>query len=282
MDNQTVIVLEGGNEVEVKIKPFDENPPVVKERKGKCPTVEAEKHQSIELKVPVVEINLTVDAKPSYVEAKESKILEEKSLDMAANSSVEVKLSNVEVEINPLIEEKSPAVETTSKASKVDMKQLKTVPGKPQVVKGKSTAEKKPTKVLAKKCKTIEGKPTVVEVNLLTVEATCDTVEPKKKSRRRRSSGRKIKRRRARKSSNPVTTVTVKAPVQNFASPVKCAVHAFLFKYQSALRKVPTQLPPKVHAGPPSKRVKRVSWSLSKSYQNRPYYTMKRGCYFCA
>lgn len=75
----------------------------------------------------------------------------------------------------------------------------------------------------------------------------------KKGRRRRRRAGRAAKR-RARKSAALAVTTGDKS------SPVKCAVHTFLLKYQSALRKVPTQLPPKIHAGPPSKRVKRVSW----------------------
>lgn len=75
----------------------------------------------------------------------------------------------------------------------------------------------------------------------------------KKTRRRRRRAGRAVKR-RARKLAAVTVTTVVKS------SPVKCAVHAFLLKYQSALRKVPTQLPPKIHAGPPSTRVKRVSW----------------------
>ncbi|KPI99087.1 hypothetical protein RR46_10405 [Papilio xuthus] len=37
-------------------------------------------------------------------------------------------------------------------------------------------------------------------------------------------------------------------------------MHAFVLRYRSALRKVPTQMPPHVRAGPPTKRVKRVSW----------------------
>lgn len=78
----------------------------------------------------------------------------------------------------------------------------------------------------------------------------------KKGRRRRRRAGSRTSKRRARKSaaSNGGTAL---GPV---VSPMKCAVHAFLMRYQSALRKVPTQIPPKIHAGPPTKRVKRVSW----------------------
>ncbi|XP_041971760.1 eukaryotic translation initiation factor 4E transporter-like isoform X2 [Aricia agestis] len=72
----------------------------------------------------------------------------------------------------------------------------------------------------------------------------------KKGRRRRRSARSRAAKRRARKMADRAGDI----------SPVKCAVHVFLMKYQSALRKVPTQLPPKVHAGPPTKRVKRVSW----------------------
>ncbi|XP_047538501.1 eukaryotic translation initiation factor 4E transporter-like isoform X2 [Vanessa atalanta] len=77
----------------------------------------------------------------------------------------------------------------------------------------------------------------------------------KKGRRRRRRAGSRASKRRARK----LAAMAVATPVEK-SSPVKCAVHAFLLRYQSALRKVPMQLPPKVHAGPPSKRVKRVSW----------------------
>lgn len=75
----------------------------------------------------------------------------------------------------------------------------------------------------------------------------------KKGRRRTRRAGSRAARRRARKSSATLVAVTA-------SSPAKCAVHAFLLKYQSAMRKIPAQLPPRVHAGPPTKRVKRVSW----------------------
>lgn len=82
----------------------------------------------------------------------------------------------------------------------------------------------------------------------------------KGRRRRRRAGSRAAKRRAARKSATSPPG-GAPAPVDKFVSPIKCAVHAFLLRYQSALRKVPTQLPPKVRAGPPTKRVKRVSWS---------------------
>lgn len=77
----------------------------------------------------------------------------------------------------------------------------------------------------------------------------------KKSRRRRRRAGSRAARRRSRK----ISVVAAVVATQDL-SPAKCAVHAFLMRYQSALRKVPTHLPPRVHAGPPSKRVKRVSW----------------------
>lgn len=75
--------------------------------------------------------------------------------------------------------------------------------------------------------------------------------EVKKARRRGRRAGARAAKKHARKSSTAVTEVI---------SPIKCAVHAFVLRYQSALRRVPSQMPPRVHAGPPSKRVKRVSW----------------------
>lgn len=88
----------------------------------------------------------------------------------------------------------------------------------------------------------------------------------KKGRRRRRKAGSRASKRRARK----LAAMGLVSPAEKISSPVKCAVHAFLLKYQSALRKVPTQLPPRVHAGPPSRRVKRVSWrklmSTDKEY----------------
>lgn len=82
--------------------------------------------------------------------------------------------------------------------------------------------------------------------------------EVAKKGRKRRR-GRKVSARGAKTRRETKSVATVASEV--LASPVKCAVHAFLFKYMSSLRKVPSQLPPKIRAGPPSKRVKRVSWS---------------------
>lgn len=85
-------------------------------------------------------------------------------------------------------------------------------------------------------------------------ETPVQAAELTKKSRRRkRRAGSRAAKRRARKTATSVVGAQE-------ASPMKCAVHAFLMRYQSALRKVPTHLPPKIHAGPPSKRVKRVSW----------------------
>lgn len=80
----------------------------------------------------------------------------------------------------------------------------------------------------------------------------------KKNKRRRHRTGSRAARRRARKA-NVTLTISASAP-DNIISPVKCAVHVFFLRYQSALRKVPAHVPPKVHAGPPTKRVKRVSW----------------------
>lgn len=82
----------------------------------------------------------------------------------------------------------------------------------------------------------------------------------KKSRRRRRRAGSRAAKRRARKNSAAVVLVAASLAPEKISSPAKCAVHAFLLKYQSAMRKIPAQLPPKVHAGPPTKRVKRVSW----------------------
>lgn len=81
-----------------------------------------------------------------------------------------------------------------------------------------------------------------------------------KKGRARRKKDNRSRRKRSRSAKARPKMVTQINPKNNMKSPVKCAVHAFLQRYQSALRKVPSQLPPKIHAGPPSKRVKRVSW----------------------
>lgn len=87
----------------------------------------------------------------------------------------------------------------------------------------------------------------------------------KKGRRRNRRAGKRISRKRKENKSTTTTTAVVvgvaKAAVESIASSEQCAVHQFLLRYQSALRQVPTHLPPKVHAGPPTKRVKRVSWS---------------------
>lgn len=80
----------------------------------------------------------------------------------------------------------------------------------------------------------------------------------KKGRRRRRRAGSRASRRRTRLSSSTASAVASIVPEKG--SQASCAVHAFLLKYQSAIRMIPAQLPPKVHAGPPSKRVKRVSW----------------------
>ncbi|XP_028178296.1 uncharacterized protein LOC114365819 [Ostrinia furnacalis] len=85
------------------------------------------------------------------------------------------------------------------------------------------------------------------------IQAPAGDVSKKGKRRRRRAGSRSAKR-RARKTA---ASAGLTGPVM---SPMKCAVHAFLMRYQSALRRVPAQIPPKIHAGPPSKRVKRVSW----------------------
>lgn len=81
----------------------------------------------------------------------------------------------------------------------------------------------------------------------------------KKNRRRRRRAGSRAAKRRARRNS-AAAVVSSSLTTDRFISPVKCAVHTFLLKYQSAMRKIPSQLPPKIHAGPPTKRVKRVSW----------------------
>lgn len=87
--------------------------------------------------------------------------------------------------------------------------------------------------------------------------SACDVM--KKGRRRRRRAGARAAKKRARKAA-ALKTTSLSQAVDDVLSPIKCAVHAFLLQYQSALRKVPSQLPPRVHAGPPSKRVKRVSW----------------------
>lgn len=84
------------------------------------------------------------------------------------------------------------------------------------------------------------------------------TKKSRRSRRRRRRAGSRAAKRRARKAN---VTLTISASAtDNIISPMKCAVHAFLLRYQSALRKVPAHIPPRVYAGPPSKRVKRVSW----------------------
>ncbi|CAG9126499.1 unnamed protein product [Plutella xylostella] len=74
-----------------------------------------------------------------------------------------------------------------------------------------------------------------------------------RRARRRRRAGARAARRRARKAEAE-------------AGPARCAVHSFVLRYQAALRRVPAHLPPRVHAGPPSKRVKRVSWRDEECY----------------
>lgn len=92
---------------------------------------------------------------------------------------------------------------------------------------------------------------------MILVNDTLPVGEVTKKTRRRsRRGGRKAEKRRSKNRS----TTTAAAVIDRVSSPVKCAVHAFLLRYQSALRRVPSHPPPKVRAGPPSKRVKRVSW----------------------
>lgn len=81
----------------------------------------------------------------------------------------------------------------------------------------------------------------------------------KKGRRKRRRAGKRASRRRSSKTSAALA-VAAAVSYEKYTSPMKCAVHAFLLRYQTSLRKVPTSLPPKVHAGPPTKRVKRVSW----------------------
>ncbi|XP_048482169.1 eukaryotic translation initiation factor 4E transporter [Plutella xylostella] len=74
-----------------------------------------------------------------------------------------------------------------------------------------------------------------------------------RRARRRRRAGARAARRRARRAEAE-------------AGPARCAVHSFVLRYQAALRRVPAHLPPRVHAGPPSKRVKRVSWRDEECY----------------
>ncbi|KAJ2940301.1 hypothetical protein O0L34_g11874 [Tuta absoluta] len=95
---------------------------------------------------------------------------------------------------------------------------------------------------------------------MVSKEASVAVEATKKGRRRRRRAGSRAAKRRARKTSLPKTAALANLPSDYMASPVKCAVHAFLQRYQSALRRVPAHLPPRIHAGPPSKRVKRVSW----------------------
>lgn len=108
---------------------------------------------------------------------------------------------------------------------------------------------------------------------MVSKEAQPPVVEVSKKSRRRgrragsRAGSRAAKRRARKASSQTIAAAAIATSIpEKLGSPAKCAVHAFLLKYQSAMRKIPAQLPPKVHAGPPiphgppSKRVKRVSW----------------------
>lgn len=87
-----------------------------------------------------------------------------------------------------------------------------------------------------------------------------------KSKKRGRRAGNRAGKRRSRRAVVTVTAVTALPEKFQYSSPVNCAVHAFLMRYQSALRKVPAHLPPRVHAGPPSKRVKRVSWSKLFTY----------------
>lgn len=97
--------------------------------------------------------------------------------------------------------------------------------------------------------------------NMVSKESAPSVGEVLKKGRRRtRRAGSRAARRRARRSSTTLAALTATITPEKTSSPTKCAVHAFLLKYQSAMRKIPAQLPPKVHAGPPTKRVKRVSW----------------------
>ncbi|KPJ12991.1 hypothetical protein RR48_05379 [Papilio machaon] len=71
------------------------------------------------------------------------------------------------------------------------------------------------------------------------------------RTRRRRRAGGRARRRALRAAAGGG---------ERRQCPGKCVMHAFVLRYRSALRKVPTQMPPHVRAGPPTKRVKRVSW----------------------
>lgn len=96
--------------------------------------------------------------------------------------------------------------------------------------------------------------------DMVSKESAPPVGEVRKKGRRRT---RRSARRRSRTSS---ATVSASLNLEKTSSPIKCAVHTFLLKYQSAMRKIPAHLPPKVHAGPPTKRVKRVSWRKSRYF----------------
>lgn len=87
---------------------------------------------------------------------------------------------------------------------------------------------------------------------------TVQVVKVTKKTRRSRRTRSRAAKRRARKANETLTLSST--ALDNLISPMKCAVHAFILRYQSALRRVPAHIPPKIYAGPPSKRVKRVSW----------------------
>lgn len=93
----------------------------------------------------------------------------------------------------------------------------------------------------------------MVTKEIVKVEEKVDLLKGRK--RRRRAGTRSAKRRIARKEES------LSSSFEKSLTSVTCAVHSFVMKYQSAIRKVPAHLPPNIHAGPPSKRVKRVSWS---------------------
>lgn len=81
------------------------------------------------------------------------------------------------------------------------------------------------------------------------------------RARRRRRAGGRARRRALRAAAGGG---------ERRQCPGKCVMHAFVLRYRSALRKVPTQMPPHVRAGPPTKRVKRVSWR-ELSLHTSPY-----------
>lgn len=116
-----------------------------------------------------------------------------------------------------------------------------------------------------------------LNITMASEESSSAVVETVKKTRRSRRAGTRLSRRRARRQAAMASVALTTNPFTGAVSPNKCAVHMFLFRYQTALRCIPAHLPPTVHAGPPSKRVKRVSWRKSCSiYSIIPDYYFLR------